>query len=106
MKDKQLANQRRANKRRENRRRANARRVTARLAVSVSFASDWYRVDRTFGVRFSLQAGQLSCEWMPCLPTPQEKAALLDRYRAVRDEFLADFADQIGGNVGCVEVRS
>jgi len=103
MKNKQLANQRRANKRRENRRRAGRRRVT-RLALSISFASDWYRVGGPFAVRFELQAGQLSCEWMPALPTPTEKAALLDRYRVARDEFLAEYASQIGGNVGCVEM--
>lgn len=103
MKNKQLANQRRANKRRENRRRASRRRTTY-AALSVSFASDWYRVGDAFSVRFELQGGQLRCEWMPRLPTPNEKATLLDQYRVARDEFLAEFASQIGGNVGCVEM--
>lgn len=73
-------------------------------ALQLSMASDWHRITRVFAVRFDLRDGQLSVEWKPRMPKPQEKAKTLNRYRKARDEFLNAYAERTGATVGCVEM--
>lgn len=73
-------------------------------ALQVSMASDWHRITRVFAVRFDLRDGQLTVEWKPRVPKPQEKAKTLNRYRKARDEFLVAYAERTGATVGCVEL--
>lgn len=71
----------------------------------INIASDWHRVTAVFSVRFALQSGQINCEWAPRLPTKREQKLLLSKYRKARDQFLAAYAQRIGGNVACVELQ-
>lgn len=67
-------------------------------------ASDLYRINYEFSIRFDLRDGRLNCEWTPRAPNPHEKVKLLGKYRRVRDEFLAAYAASIGATVGCLEM--
>lgn len=73
------------------------------------FASDWHRLNHVFSVQFimpPLTAGAISInvEWAPRLPTAREAKLLHKKYRHARDQFLASFAQSIGGAVACVEL--
>ncbi|MDE2368515.1 MAG: hypothetical protein KGN16_06035 [Burkholderiales bacterium] len=69
-----------------------------------NLTSDLYRVGAGFSVRFRLVDDRLDCEWTPRMPTKREFSRAADRYRAARDEFLAEWARRLGRSVICLEV--
>lgn len=73
------------------------------------FASDWHRLNHVFSVQFIMPPANaaaifMNVEWAPRLPTAREAKLLHNKYRQVRDQFLASFARRTGANIACVEL--
>ena len=59
-----------------------------------------YPLPGGYAVAFSLNNGQLECEWSPHLPRGKRAKKLLPHYRDARNEFLAS----LGMNVAVIEL--
>ncbi|MGY3017836.1 hypothetical protein V1687_02555 [Pseudomonas putida] len=69
-------------------------------------ASDWYRMGGGYSCRFILRNGEFEVVWAPRPPNPRNQRRIIKagKYFAARHEFLTKVAEDIGGNVLCVDV--
>lgn len=69
-------------------------------------ASDWCRVGGGYSCRFILRNDEFEVVWAPRPPNPRNQRRIIKagKYFAARHEFLTKVAENIGGNVLCVDV--
>ncbi|MDU7556419.1 MAG: hypothetical protein E7K65_00935 [Pseudomonas sp.] len=73
---------------------------------TASLASDWYRIGYGYSCRFTLRNGEFHADWSPRFPNLRNRRRIITagKYFAARNEFLTKMAENIGGNVLCIDL--
>jgi hypothetical protein len=73
---------------------------------TASLASDWHRMGGGYSCRFTLRNGEFHADWSPRFPNPRNRRRIIKagKYFAARHEFLTKMAENIGGNVLCIDL--
>ena len=74
--------------------------------INNTCVSQKYKVGHGYEITFEVKGRSLNVTWFPDFPSKKRLQRILSsgQYFAVRNAYLADLADQLGGSVLCVDL--